>query len=329
MYRTNRTIAMKELEEIDIKILKILLKDGRTNFTNVARQCNVSKDVIWTHYKDLKKAGIIVGATIQFNFQKFGYNGFAMIMLNVESQDLSDVFGRVSTIPDVYAFRYYNSNYNIAAISTLKNLSDLERVKQIINKENKINEFKTQLWIDVRNIPENILEDHENQNEYVNPQINTKINPAKIDEIDLQIINALTINGRLAFRKIAQQIGTTTATVARRYEKLKENNFIKVSIQINFLEMGYQNILEISLALADQNEANEMANKLSKIPGVTYLVKISGNYDMSVVALVKDCKNIVEISDQIIKIPNIKKMEATLRRLPAIWPGPRQFISTF
>ena len=267
----------------------------------------MSKDVIWTHYKELKKAGIIVGATIQYNFQKFGYSGFAMILLNVESQNLTDVFNCISKIPDVYAFRYYNSTYNIAAISTLKSLNDLERVKQVINKENKINEFKTQLWIDVRNIPENILADPESQNEDAGSQVNTQKNPRKIDEIDMQIINALTINGRLAFRKIAQQIGTTTATVARRYAKLKGNNFIKVSIQINFLEMGYQNILEISLALADQNEANEMANKLSKIPGVTYLVKISGNYDMSVVALVKDCKNIVEISDKIIQIPKHKK----------------------
>jgi Lrp/AsnC family transcriptional regulator for asnA, asnC and gidA len=329
MYPPIKAIAMKKLEEIDTKILKILLKDGRTNFTAIARNCKVSKDVIWTHYKELKKVGIIVGATIQYNFQKFGYNGFAMIMLSVESQNLTNVFSRISNISDVYAFRFYNSTYNIAAISTLKNLSELEHVKQVINKENKINEFKTQLWIDVRNIPENILADPESQNDDVGCQVNTQKNPARIDEIDVQIINALTINGRLAFRTIAQQIGTTTATVARRYEKLKENNFIKVSIQVNFLEMGYQNILEISLAIADQNEVNEMTNKLSKIPGVTYLVKISGNYDISVVALVKDCKNIVEISDQIIKIPNIKRMEATLRRLPAIWPGPRQFISTF
>jgi DNA-binding Lrp family transcriptional regulator len=321
---------MKKLEEIDIKILKILLKDGRRSFTSIAGQCLVSKDVIWTHYKELKKAGIIVGATIQFNYQKFGYHGGAMIMLNTESQNADDVFDRVSKIPDMGAFRYYNSKYNIAAISMLQSVSDLERVKQVISKQTKINEFNTFIWTNVRNIPENILPDpSEAQSEENFIKEDVEETRLKIDEIDTQIINALTVNGRLAFRKIAQQCGSTTATITRRYEKLKKNNFIKVSIQINFLKLGFQNILEINIALTDQSEMDKMLNKLSKIPGVSYLVKITGNYDLSLVALVKDCNNIVEFSDAIGKIPNIKRMEATLRRLPSAWPSPRQYISTF
>ena len=60
----------------------------------------------------------------------------------------------------------------------------------------------------------------------------------------MQIVEKLTKNGRLPFSKIAQEIGASTDTVARRYEKLRKNNFIKVSIQINPLELGYQAILD-------------------------------------------------------------------------------------
>jgi len=321
---------MKELEQIDIKILKMLLKDGRRSFLEIATQCHTSNNVIGAHYKELTKAGIIVGATIQFNYQKFGYHGLATIMMNVESQNLTNVFSRISEIPEMHMFRYYNSVYNIAAISTLKNMSDLEHVKQIINKNNKINEFKTYLWVDVRNIPENILSDPSDpQYDYICPPINNQENFQKIDQIDLKIIDALTLNGRLPFRQIAQQIGASTTTISRRYERLKKNNLIKTSIQINALKLGYQSILEVSLALADQNEINELANKLSRIAGVSYLVKISGNYDLSVVALVKDCNDVIKINDAILQIPNIKKMEATLRSLPGAWPGKRQYISTF
>ncbi|HUK85168.1 MAG TPA: Lrp/AsnC family transcriptional regulator, partial [Candidatus Acidoferrum sp.] len=194
----------------------------------------------------------------------------------------------------------------------------------------KINEFNTFIWADVRNIPENILSDSsETQNDGNYPKENIDKAPLKIDEMDRQIINTLTKNGRLTFRKIAQQNGTSTATIARRYVRLKENNLIKVSIQVNFLELGFQNILEFNIALTEQSEINKIVNTLSKIQGVTYLVKISGNYDLSVVALVKDCKNIVQLSDEIAKIPNIKRMEATLRRLSTAWPSPQQYISTF
>jgi len=92
-------VAMKDLEEIDVKILIELLKDGRKSFTAIAEECHTSKDIVWKHYKDMTEASIIVGATIQFNYPKFGYSGVAMIMLSVESQYINGVFGRLKKIP--------------------------------------------------------------------------------------------------------------------------------------------------------------------------------------------------------------------------------------
>lgn len=63
---------MSALEEIDIKILKELLKDGRKSFTTIAEEYHTSKDIIWKHYQNMASAGIIVGATTQFNYPKFG-----------------------------------------------------------------------------------------------------------------------------------------------------------------------------------------------------------------------------------------------------------------
>ena len=145
----------------------------------------------------------------------------------------------------------------------------------------------------------------------------------------MQIVDILTKNGRVPFSKIAKEIGTSTTTVSRRYEKLKENNFIKVSIQFNPLELGYQAVLDLDVAIANQSETKEIVEKIAKIPGVAYLIKISGNYDLSVAALVKDCNDIIKISEEIAKIPSIKRIEATLRELRPRWPGPRQYISTF
>lgn len=317
-----------ELEQTDIKILRELLKDGRRSFNSIAKTCDTSSDVIWAHYKKLKKTGIIVGETIQFNYQKFGYSGVAMIMVSVESANLDKVFNGICKFPNVRVFRVYNSIYNIAAITMLKKLSELELVKQGINKQNEISEFKTYLWLDCRNTPENILKaDYETRDEddYLQADQKTPV----IDEIDTKIVDALTLNGRVAFREIAKQIGASTTTIARRYENLKKNNFIKVSIQVNPSKLGFQGILDVNLAVKEQNEIDQTANRLCEIPGVSYLVKVSGNFDLSIAALVKDCKGIIDVNEQIVKIPNIRKMEATLRSVPVAWPGPRQYISTF
>ncbi len=329
---------MHTLDEIDVKILVELLKDGRKSFTDIAKQCNKSKDVICNHYKELKNAGIIVGSTIQFNYSKFGYSAVAVIMLSLDSQYIPETLEHLKTIPNIFSFCNYNSPpYSIIVISTLKDLRDLDYAKEIMSKQNQTNEIKTSLWTDVRNIPENVLEgDFEKETKNADEkgshaQIDIDFHDilVKIDEIDLQIVERLSQNGRMPFSKIAQEIGVSTDNISRRYEKLVKNNFIKVSIQFNPVKLDYQCILAINVAVADQRETNKIVDKLSKIKGVSYIVKLSGNYDLSLVALVKSSEEIIEINEKITEIPNIKKIEASLRKIPLFWPGPRQYISTF
>jgi len=322
---------MRELGQTDIKLLRALLSYGRTSFNEIAKQCRVSPDLIWKHYKDLKREGVIVGATILFNYQKIGLN-IAMIMMSVEPKNLPDVFSRLEKIPHLKEsafFRYYNSPYNVAAIARLKNLRDLETVKQLINKNIEINEIETHLWTGVRNSPQNILFDPTQADSESDDAAPVEQASLDLDEVDQKIIDALHLNGRIAFKKLGAQIGVSTATVARRYERLKASNYLKPVVQVNPLKLGFQNILEVKVASSNQAETDRMAVLISKIPGVSYVLKISGNFDLSIVALVSDCNSIVRINDEILKVPNIKKMMATLRRLPAEWPGRSQHISTF
>jgi len=151
----------------------------------------------------------------------------------------------------------------------------------------------------------------------------------KLDETDHQIIDRLTKNGRLSFSKIAEELGLSTNTIVRRYEKLLKNKIIKVTIQFNPIELGFQAMLDLNLSVSNQSEINAIADRLSRIVGVSYIVKVGGNFDLMVVALVKDCKDIIKISDEVFKIPNIKKIDGKLRQIPSMWPTNGQYITTF
>lgn len=322
---------MKALQEIDVEILRQLLKDGRKSFTAIAKENKTTKDVVWKHYKDMESVGIIVGATVQFNFQKLGYSGVAVIMINVESQSVNEVFNRLTKIPDLTCYRYYNSTYNIAAISRLKSLRDIEHFKAVISKEIKINEITTNIWTNVRNIPENILshtQAHDSEKETLQFEESKNVHTT-VDDLDKEIIEILTKDGRLPFKRVSEVLGVSTDTVARRYEKLTKANLIKVSIQINPLKLGYQAILDVNIALKNHGETSEIVQNLSEIPAVSYLVKLSGSYDLSVAVLVKDCRDIIAIDERIASMLNVKRTEATLREVPAAWPGQRQYLSTF
>jgi Lrp/AsnC family transcriptional regulator for asnA, asnC and gidA len=62
-----------EIDEIDTKILKILLKDARTKQKDIARDCNLSSNAIFKRIKRLKATGLIIGATTTINFEKLDY----------------------------------------------------------------------------------------------------------------------------------------------------------------------------------------------------------------------------------------------------------------
>ncbi len=333
---------MKCTPEIDVQILKALLYDGRRSFTDLADELGTTKDVIWNHYTELKNNGVIVGSTVQLNFQKCGFTGVAMILLSVDSQDIASTLEHLTNLSGFGGFRHYNSPYNLSVITQLKSLNELEVSKQKISRQNKVNNMKTYFWCDVRNIPENIIPENfalgkairYSESKYVKKMVPlTSVNGdiVGIDDTDRQIIDKLTVHGRASFNSIAHEIGVSTDTVSNRYSILRKKNLVKVVVQVDPRTLGFQAILDLNIALNDPNELERVVDHASAIPGVSHLAKISGDFDLTITALVGDCNDIIRINKGIVEIPNIKKLEGTLRDLSRYpqWPGRRQFMSTF
>ena len=324
---------MNSLDEIDAEILKELLKDGRKRFTTIAEEHNTSKDIIWKHYNDMKKTGIIVGATIQYNYPLFGYQGLATILVNVESQCLDQVFEQLSKIPNIHIFRQYNSTHNIGIISSLRNLKDLDKIKETLTKQTTITASRTYLWMAVRNTPENLTFGYsQNKSQIMEEKIHEiyqKTVIGELDETDTRIVEELNKNGRAPFSRIGQTIGVSTDTIARRYARLVSKGFIKVSIQINPILLGYKAIVYFNIAFLSRSKTEIAIENLSKIPNASYVVKISGDYDLQLVVLVREIEEIFVINEEIMMTPNIGKIETDIRKVPPRWPGPRQYISTF
>jgi DNA-binding Lrp family transcriptional regulator len=323
------------VSELDSKILKILLKDGRTGYDSIAKDCGDSKNKIWKRCKAMEKKGIIKGATVQINFAQFGNAALATLLISIESQQMEQAMGFTEKITEIRAYRQYNSVYNVRAVATLRDLNELDHVKQLIKWKLPIIGLKTYIWAGVRNIPENLnftrsKDTFENNKQNFDHPIARLTNEIKIDDVDRQIVQKLTLNGRMSFTKIAKEIGLSTDTVVKRYHKLKENGAIKVSIQINPNVIGYGAILDFNIAFTTSNGlTNTIVESLSKIPDVIIITKTSGDYDLHLTAMVRDIAQSFEIQDQITRVCGITKIEASARKIPERWPTPQQHISTF
>ena len=156
-----------------------------------------------------------------------------------------------------------------------------------------------------------------------------RIERARIDELDLQIIEKLTVDGRAPFSAIAKGIGTSTDTVLKRYQKLIRRGAIKVIIQIDPKKLGYCSILDFNIAATSPVNSSTIVELLAKIPDVVIITKTSGDYDLQLAAMIRTVDQMFELQEDIARIPGITKIETSARKIPDRWPTEKQYISTF
>lgn len=326
---------MPEISDTDAIILKELLKDGRIGYDELAKKCNASKNKVWKRYKALKKKGIIKGATIQVNFGQLGTAAIATLLINVDAQRIEQIMDTFDKIQEIRAYRQYNSLYNVRAIATLKDLGELDQVKQTIRQRLPIKNLRTYLWTSIKNIPENFNFTGSTKNNDTNTENIIRSNDlikndeVEIDATDKLIIQKLTENGRMSFTKIAEELNLATNTIARRYKNLKNNGTIKVSIQINPKKIGYCAILDINLSFATPSDTSQsIVETFAKIPDMVNVAKTSGDYDLQLTAMIRDIDQMFSIQDEISKISSVSKFDVSARKIPERWPTPQQHIST-
>ncbi|MGO8805659.1 MAG: Lrp/AsnC family transcriptional regulator [Candidatus Bathyarchaeia archaeon] len=328
--------TLLKIKELDSEILKSLLRDGRTGYNEIADRCGVSKNKVWKRYKAMEKRGIVNGATVQINFGSFGFDALVTLLISVEPQQLEQVMELIGKITEVRAYRQYDSVYNIRAVATLRNLNELDHVKQLIKRKLPTTGLKTYIWTGVRNMPENLnftgnrRNTSETDGTYAGPVACAPGERIMIDELDKQIVDKLTVNGRVSFSKIARELGLSTDTVVKRYHRLKEKGAIKISIQINPSKIGYTSILDFNIAFTTPGSVSSpLVESLAKIQNVIIITKTSGDYDLQLSAMVRDMEESFDIQDEIARISGITKIEAGARKIPERWPTPMQYVSNF
>lgn len=148
------------LDEVDIKILKDLLKDSRKSFSEIAKECGVSVPTIRTRYKRMKKDGIILGSTLLVNPKDLGYETVASIYLNVKPEEVKKFIESLDYL-ELFSLHYdHAKEFNVHVELFLKRNQDLQKITQKFRQNKAVLEMSITLWVDNFDFPENIPIDH-------------------------------------------------------------------------------------------------------------------------------------------------------------------------
>ncbi len=122
-------MAHHDLDELDEKILSMIVENARVPFLEVARACNVSGAAIHQRVQKLTNLGVVKGSEYIVDPEKLGYETCAFVGLFLTSPSTFDfVVERLEKIPEVIECYYTTGQYDLLIKVVAKNNKDLLRI---------------------------------------------------------------------------------------------------------------------------------------------------------------------------------------------------------
>ncbi len=320
------------IDAIDATILKILLKESRTSFTEIAKECKISVSSARMRYNHLKKVGIINGEIMHINPFSLGYVCVASVGINTSVEDEEAVIEHLNkTMPWALTIVSWGK-YNVAIIIVKKTIEELASELRHLDSDPHIKLVDPLIWTEVTGLEhsENLVMGPQNEEKQMTPvqhpstQVGNKL--TEIDEIDRQITEILTQNSRTSFRKIAKQLGVSTKKVIQRYKRLKNHVLALSTITVNFKKLGF-NAAVMFFAKCERNKMPEINEKILQIPNVIVFQRFIGSYDLHALAVLEDFGALIRLQKNIRSIHGIEHVEFFITDISTSWPPRHSFFT--
>jgi DNA-binding Lrp family transcriptional regulator len=137
---------MLEIDEIDRKILRALIRNSRTKLKDIANDCEISSTAVKNRINRLEKNRLILRFVLPLNMASFGYQIPVLIGVNVENNHIQNIISLIKKHTKVAGIDKTFGKYNLCLFVFAKNVNDLERLKLIIRKEKGVKNIEISLW---------------------------------------------------------------------------------------------------------------------------------------------------------------------------------------
>lgn len=130
-----------------------------------------------------------------------------------------------------------------------------------------------------------------------------------IDEINMSIIHHLK-DGRVPFKKIADDLAVSEGTVRTRVRKLMEEGVLEITGLVDPEALPDQNVVLVGVRVKDMDLVKK-GQEFSKLRGVTSVCVVTGRYDLIItVLLTKDFGMLEFYTEEVSAIENVRSVES-------------------
>jgi len=131
---------------------------------------------------------------------------------------------------------------------------------------------------------------------------------SQLDEISKQIVEQLQIDGRKSYAEIGKVVGLSEAAVRQRVQKLNESGVMQVVAVTDPMRLGFNR--QAMIGIKASGDVSAVAESLSKIAQVDYVVMTAGGFDLLVEVVCENDDDLINLlNNQIRQHPNVISAE--------------------
>jgi DNA-binding Lrp family transcriptional regulator len=129
----------------------------------------------------------------------------------------------------------------------------------------------------------------------------------ELDETDVKILKALTLDARLSSRQIAKQCEISIGTVLSRIKKLEKAGVIKgYSALLDHEKLGYE-LTVITEITVSKGRLLEMENEIARLPNVCCVYDVTGLTDALIIAKFKNREELSKFTKRLLALPYVER----------------------
>lgn len=139
----------KKIDEIDKKIINILLFDADTTNREIASKCSIALGTVNNRLKILKKLEVIKKKTIVVDYEKLGYLIEVIIDLKIKKGGFYDIAKKLAADPNIFLVIDMTGDYDAEILARFHTRRQLDDFVKKLQQNPAIEDTRTRLILNI------------------------------------------------------------------------------------------------------------------------------------------------------------------------------------
>jgi Lrp/AsnC family transcriptional regulator for asnA, asnC and gidA len=298
------------LTPFEAAVFRALQEDGRVPFTTVAQRLDVSEANVRRAVKQLMAKDVFT-ITAVADPRLMGLESMAWLALSVQLSELERIAAALAAMPEIDYVVITTGAWHVMAELACPGTDELFALLKRIRSLPGVQRTETYPYFKLLRQQFRWTNGDDGPGSATDGEARGVRNaPAELDALDRVLINELQNDGRASFRDIGQRIGVSERVISTRFTRLVEEDLVRVIAVGNPHALNFQGLAWLGVTLSDIAEIDEVAAAFGQIPQLSYLVSVSGRFDLMGELVCRDRDHLLTtLNDRIGAVEGVETVE--------------------